>query len=75
MTQLLYYMKYLIDFNLPDLFDELLAQFEMKHPILRGNLTESFSELIDNMASFMKPKIDFNAQLGKLLGVLGLISS
>jgi hypothetical protein len=73
MTQLLYYMYYLMDMNRTDLFEELLAQFRAVHPSVGGNLTQSFSNLVNGIAQVMTKKKDIGTELGMLLGVLGLI--
>ena len=43
------------------------------HPTVGGNLTQSFSDLVNSMVSVMMKNLDKDAELGKLLGVLGLI--
>jgi hypothetical protein len=66
-------MYYLMDISRTDLFEELLAQFRLVHPTVGANLTERFSALVNSMVRVMMKRQDVGAELGKLLGVLGLI--
>ena len=66
-------MYYLMDINRTELFEELLTQFRAVHPTVGGNLAQSFSNLVNNMVRFILNKKDVGIELGKLLGVLGLI--
>jgi hypothetical protein len=45
-----------MDINLTDLFEELIAQFRLVHPAVGGNLTQSFSSLVNSMVSVMTKK-------------------
>jgi hypothetical protein len=49
-------MYYLMDINRTDLFEELLAQFRLVHPTVGGNLTQSFSALVNSMVRVMMKK-------------------
>ena len=66
-------MYYLMEINCTELFEELLAQFREFHPAVGGNLMQIFSYLFDSMPRVIMKKKYARTELGKLLGVLGLI--
>ena len=49
-------MYYLMEINRTELFEELLAQFRAVHPTVGGNLTQSFSHLVNTMVRVIMNK-------------------
>jgi hypothetical protein len=55
-TELFYYMRYLIDNNRSGLIEELLAQFRDKNPTVAGILNQNFSDLFLTIVTAMNNK-------------------